>query len=97
VKIRLTDREGNVVKTFETEWCQGESILNLLERLRETTDPDLAFYGACGTGKCGACGISVDGKVALTCTTIVSDEEIMLAPLPTGRLIRDLLVTRDNG
>ncbi|MFH0970677.1 MAG: 2Fe-2S iron-sulfur cluster-binding protein [Candidatus Diapherotrites archaeon] len=52
---------------------EGESILDLLTRIKHTQDGSLTYRGNCGNGKCGACGIKVNGKEVLGCLTKVKD------------------------
>lgn len=91
MRITIEDRTDKAVKTFDVQHYKGESVLDLLERLRETEDPSLAFYGSCGIGKCGACGIRVDGRECLACAEEVENKDYCLAPSVQGTFIRDLL------
>jgi Succinate dehydrogenase/fumarate reductase, Fe-S protein subunit len=72
----------------------AESVLNVLDRIRETVDASLAYYASCRTGKCGACAVNVNGRPCLACTCLVEGEELDLAPLPSGEFVRDLLTIR---
>ncbi len=89
--VRIRDRAGAVVKSYDVAHEAGESVMNLLDRIRGTIDPSLAYYASCGTGKCGVCGVVVDGTPRLACTCPALGDEIDLAPLPSGEFVRDLL------
>ena len=52
---------------------EGESLLDLLLRIKHTQDGSLTFRGSCGYGGCGTCGIKVHGKPLLACVTQVTD------------------------
>lgn len=52
---------------------QGESVLDLLTRIKHTHDGSLTFRGSCGYGGCGSCGVKVNGKPVLGCVTQVTD------------------------
>ncbi len=51
----------------------GESVLDLLLRIKHTQDGSLTFRGSCGYGGCGTCGVKVNGKTILSCVTQVED------------------------
>ena len=71
----------------------GDHVLNLLWRLRRLVDPTLVFPDHyCKVGTCGACALTVDGRPALACRTLVRDG-IAIAP-PKGRtVVADLLTS----
>lgn len=74
----------------------GESVLDLLYRLKHTQDGSLTFRGSCGYGGCGTCGMRVNGKPIMACTTQVSDvldaqKNVRIDPLHTN-VIKDLVV-----
>ncbi len=75
----------------------GESVLDLLTRLKHTQDGSLTFRGSCGYGGCGSCGVKVNGKPVLGCVTQVSDvadthHSLRIDPLHTENVIKDLVV-----
>jgi len=74
----------------------GESVLNVLERIFETQDESLAFGGGCGRGRCGACGMKINGRYRLACGEVVKGD-LILEPSSKGRLIKDLLVVEESG
>ena len=71
----------------------GDHVLNLLWRLRRLVDPTLVFPDHyCKVGTCGACALTVDGRPALACRTLVRDG-MAIAP-PKGRtVVADLLIS----
>ncbi len=75
----------------------GESILDLLTRLKHTQDGSLTFRGSCGYGGCGACGVKVNDTPVLGCVTQVSDVQdahraLRIDPLNAENVIKDLVV-----
>ena len=76
----------------------GESVLDLLTRIKHTQDGSLTFRGSCGYGGCGSCGVKVNGKPVLGCVTQVSDamdthaRTLRIEPLDVERVIKDLVV-----
>ncbi|MEK6821470.1 MAG: 2Fe-2S iron-sulfur cluster-binding protein [archaeon] len=76
--------------------AEGESILDLLLRIKHTQDGSLTFRGSCGYGGCGTCGMTVNGKKVLGCVTQTRDvldahHTIEIAPLHDN-IIKDLVV-----
>jgi succinate dehydrogenase/fumarate reductase iron-sulfur protein len=69
----------------------GMSVLNVLNWIYENRDPSLAFYDNCDRGVCGRCTMTVNGRSALSCTTLVKGD-LLLQPLRRRRVIRDLMV-----
>lgn len=72
-----------------------ERMLDLLERVRDTQDPTLAFRSGCGQGACGSDAMSINGRNQLACRVRVGDlksREIHVGPLPGFHVLRDLVV-----
>lgn len=74
----------------------GESVLDLLLRIKHTQDGSLTFRGSCGYGGCGTCGVKVNGKTILSCVTQVEDvlddhHSIRIDPLHEN-VLKDLVV-----
>lgn len=76
----------------------GESVLDLLTRIKHTQDGSLTFRGSCGYGGCGSCGVKVNGKPVLGCVTQVADavdphaRTLTIEPMDVERVIKDLVV-----
>lgn len=80
------------MQEYEIEAREGESVLNILERIYETRDATVAFDGACRVGKCGVCRMTINGRHGLACTEPAVGD-LVLEPSPKGRCVKDLLVT----
>lgn len=80
--------------TFELEETPYMTLFIALNRIRELHDPSLQFDFACRSAVCGSCGMLVNGKPALGCSTLTKDlpDTIRLHPLPAFKLIGDLSV-----
>ncbi len=65
-----------------------------LNQIREEQDPSLQFDFACRSAVCGSCGMLVNGRPRLACSTLTRDlpETIRLNPLPVFKLVGDLSV-----
>jgi succinate dehydrogenase/fumarate reductase iron-sulfur protein len=70
------------------------TILQALQYIYENVDPLLAFEYSCRYGRCGLCGLEVNGKPVLACMAFISKEENLLAPLSNLERLRDLIIDR---
>ncbi|UCE05091.1 MAG: 4Fe-4S dicluster domain-containing protein [bacterium] len=75
----------------------GMSVLALLHQVHDEQDGTLAYRYSCRGAICGTCAIKINGIARLACKTQVSellkeDETIMLEPLSSMSVIKDLVV-----
>lgn len=77
---------------------KGTMLLNALETIKEQQDPTLGFRRSCGEGVCGSDGMNINGKNGLACITKLHDlpDRVVLQPLPSFPIIRDLIVDMKN-
>lgn len=82
------------MQTFELNEAENMTLFIALNELREQQDPSLQFDFVCRAGICGSCGMLINGRPGLACSTLTKDldSEITLAPLPVFELIADLSV-----
>ena len=68
------------------------TIFLVLTQIRETMDAGLSFDFVCRAGICGSCSMMINGRPRLACRTLTKDlpEEIIILPMPTFELIKDL-------
>ena len=81
--------------TYEVETKENERILDCLNRIRWEQDDSLAYRSSCAHGVCGSDAIKINGRCGLACQILVHDvegDEITLDPLPTFKVIKDLIV-----
>jgi succinate dehydrogenase/fumarate reductase iron-sulfur protein len=71
----------------------GESVLGVLQRIRESLDSTLAFRFGCRFKGCGLCTVEIDGR-ALPACMIRAKEGMEVGPLPSFPVLRDLVVDR---
>jgi succinate dehydrogenase/fumarate reductase-like Fe-S protein len=78
--------------TYEIEYEEGMSLLNVFQYIYENIDSSLAFYYSCRIGSCGGCGIMMDGKAVLSCCTRARDGMIIEPPTQLGfKVAKDLI------
>ena len=101
LKIFRFDPEREQEPRFQTYTIQAdprESILSCLNRIKWEQDGTLAFRMSCGHGVCGSDGMKINGRCAVACQKLVGDyegSEILIEPLPTYRVLKDLVVDLD--
>lgn len=80
---------------YTVEAQPGDMVLTILNKLRETQDPSLAFRSSCRSAVCGSCAMLINGRPHLACQTRLHDVRqplVTLAPLAGLTVIKDLIV-----
>jgi succinate dehydrogenase/fumarate reductase iron-sulfur protein len=80
-------------EVFDLPVASGESVLGVLQRIRETSDSTLAFRYGCRFKGCGLCTVEIDGRPLPACT-IRAREGMEVGPLGSFPVLRDLAVDR---
>lgn len=82
------------MQSFYLEEYPSMTLFVALMQLRETQDPNLQFDFCCRAGICGSCGMVINGRPGLACSTQTANlpDHITLHPLPVFKLIGDLSV-----
>ena len=81
-------------EAFQIDESEGMTLFIALNEVRATLDPSLQFDFVCRAGICGSCGMLINGRPGLACSTLTRDlgTEFTLAPLPVFKVIGDLSV-----
>jgi succinate dehydrogenase/fumarate reductase iron-sulfur protein len=82
-------------ETYEIPYARGMRVLDVLEAIREDLGHAVAYRWLCGVKKCGLCAMTVNGRPCLTCWE-PAEPEMTIEPLGGFRVIRDLVVDRDE-
>jgi len=90
----LVRRSGIGRQEFAVQATDPVTVLDLLREIQRAHDSSLGFRYSCRVAMCGTCGIRVDGRSALACSSVVPTErdEIEVAPLAGLPVVRDLIV-----
>jgi succinate dehydrogenase/fumarate reductase iron-sulfur protein len=83
-------------QTYQVPAENRTTILQALQYIYENVDPLLAFEYTCRYGRCGLCGMEVNGKPVLACMTFINKEENLVAPLSNLETLRDLIIDRKS-
>ena len=77
----------------------SERLLDCLNRIKWEQDGTLSYRMSCAHGVCGSDGMKINGRCALACQKLVKDyqdAEVLLEPLPTFKVLKDLVVDLDQ-
>jgi fumarate reductase (CoM/CoB) subunit B len=85
-----TDQEPRY-ETYKVQLEKQMRVLDVLDRINENEERALAYRWFCGVKKCGACGVTVNSRPALSCWE-PAQEEMTIEPLINFPIIRDLVV-----
>jgi succinate dehydrogenase / fumarate reductase iron-sulfur subunit len=92
------DREPRYQKyTVQAE--PSERLLDCLNRIKWEQDGTLSYRMSCAHGVCGSDGMKINGRCGLACQKLVKDyqdTEVLLEPLPTFKVLKDLVVDLDQ-
>jgi succinate dehydrogenase / fumarate reductase iron-sulfur subunit len=76
----------------------NDRILDCINRIKWEQDGTIAYRMSCGHGVCGSDAMRINGRCGLACQKLVKDyegTEVLLEPLPTFKVLRDLIVDMD--
>lgn len=97
VRIKLNRENFKDYASYSLELNRNSTLLDMLVKIKEELDQNLAFRSMCRAGICGTCAIKVNGRPVLACSTkaFVFGEEITVEPIDKVSVIKDLVV--DHG
>ena len=80
--------------SFEIPYSKGMTVLDVIAYIYKNLDPTLAFRYECRQGICGTCGVMLNKRPVLSCSTQI-DPTIkiqMIEPLANFPVEKDLIV-----
>jgi succinate dehydrogenase / fumarate reductase iron-sulfur subunit len=82
---------------YEFDCTQNQTVLEVLNDIKENKDPTLGFRHSCKAGICGSCSMRINGRARLTCKLMAADEiekfgEILIQPIGNLKIEKDLIV-----
>lgn len=99
LKICRLDPEQDQVPRLQECAVSVEATQTVLDALLLAwqKDPRLSFRRSCRSAICGSCAVSINGRPALACQTLIgkvspNGEPLILEPLPHFRPLKDLVV-----
>lgn len=85
-------------KSYSVKAEPSERLLDCLNRIKWEQDGTLAYRMSCAHGVCGSDAMKINSRCALACQKLVKDyegSEVVLEPLPTFKVLKDLIVDLD--
>jgi len=83
------------VDEYRVPYREDMVVLDALNQIKDEIDGSLAYRWSCRMGVCGSCGMMVNGKPRLTCSTFLREfypKPVVVEPLRHFPVIRDLVV-----
>ncbi len=84
---------------YEFKAVRGMTVLDGLFHIRDNIDPSLSFRASCRMGICGSCGMVINGKAMLACSTQIFDlgtDVVRIEPLRNMEALKDLISDFDD-
>jgi fumarate reductase iron-sulfur subunit len=82
--------------SYSVPYTDDMSVLQALQSIKDDQDPTLSFRWSCRMAVCGSCGMMIDHRPQLACSTFLRDlgpGPITVEPLENFPIERDLVVT----
>ncbi len=79
---------------YTIPYSKGMTVLDAVMYVQTHLDPTLAYRFECRQGICGTCGLMLNGKPVLSCSTQIEegDKEQVIEPLANFPIEKDLIV-----
>jgi succinate dehydrogenase / fumarate reductase, iron-sulfur subunit len=94
LKVFRGTAEGGEFKTYRVPIEEGMVVLDAIHYIQQNYDSELAVRWNCKAAKCGSCSAEINGKPSLMCKARLDrlmDDEILVQPIKTFPLIKDLV------
>jgi succinate dehydrogenase/fumarate reductase iron-sulfur protein len=75
---------------------KGVTVFGLLNYIRKNLDESVAYKIYCTNQQCGECGLILNGKPVLACHAIIEADHVVLEPLASFPVVKDLVVDTDS-
>jgi len=94
-KIYRGDNDQGELVDYQCDVDEGMVVLDVIHRIQTEQANDLAVRWNCKAGKCGSCGMEINGMPKLACMTRMNEFEenqtITLKPVKSFPTIKDLV------
>lgn len=81
-------------ESYEVPFSKGMTVLDVIAYVYKYLDPTLAFRYECRQGICGTCGVMINKKPVLSCSTQIDGniKTQMIEPLANFPVEKDLII-----
>jgi fumarate reductase iron-sulfur subunit len=96
LRYRPAQDEQPHFMTYRVSYTEEMSVLQALQSIKDDQDGSLSFRWSCRMAVCGSCGMMINGRAQLACSTFLRDLDpgpITIEPLENFPIERDLVVT----
>ena len=94
-KIYRGDDERGELVNYKCKVTEGMVVLDAILKIQANQANDLACRWNCKAGKCGSCGVEINGKPKLACMTRMNEFEeeqtVVITPLKSFPVIKDIV------
>ena len=94
-KIYRGDDERGELVNYKCKVTEGMVVLDVIHKIQSNQANDLACRWNCKAGKCGSCGVEINGKPKLACMTRMNEFEeeqtVVITPLKAFPVIKDIV------
>jgi succinate dehydrogenase/fumarate reductase iron-sulfur protein len=80
-------------ETFDVSGPDNMRVLDVIRSIYENQEGNLAYQFACRIGRCGTCGVKVNGVSVLACQEQCK-AHMRIEPLEPFKVLRDLVIDR---
>lgn len=94
-RYKADEQSEPIFQSFEVPLKKEWVILDALNFVKDHLDGSLSYRWSCRMGVCGSCGMMVNGKPVLACSTYLdkfAPGPIRIEPLENFPVIRDLVI-----
>ena len=94
-RYRPEHRADQYFDQFDVPYREDIVILDALNHIKDQLDGSLSYRWSCRMGVCGSCGMMVNYKPRLTCSTFLREffpKPVVVEPLDNFPVVRDLVV-----
>jgi fumarate reductase iron-sulfur subunit len=99
LRYRPEQEETPAWQRYVVPYSEDMSVLQALQHIKDEQDGTLTFRWSCRMAICGSCGMTVNGKPALSCKTFLRDllpGPVRVEALAHFPIERDLVVSVDD-
>src|SRR5881396_3607938 len=94
-RYRPEEESEPTFQSYEVPFRKDWVVLDALNYIKDKLDGSVSYRWSCRMGVCGSCGMMVNYKPRLTCSTFLREfypKPVVVEPLDNFPVVRDLVV-----
>ncbi len=100
IKIKRFDGKKEWIDSYKESIEDRTTVLDILMKIKDYTDPSLTFRAQCRAAICGTCAVKIGEQHYLACKTkvkdVVQNGELLIEPAANLSVIKDLVVEQNQ-